>query len=354
MQGGTVYCWGRGDYGSLGNGTTPSSSFTAVRVTGISTATSVAAGACAVLATGHVECWGANRFGELGDGTTTDSSVPVAVKGISDAVEVAVGLGHACAVLVGGGLDCWGDNEEGLLGTGIDSGPENCPGEDEPIFCSTYPLPVTGISNATHVSISVQDFTCATLFNGHVKCWGTNEYGQLGDDTVSGPELCAELGEPVEHPCSRIPVEVFKLTDAVGIFTVDLRTCAVLTSGELACRGFLSPTASTTFPVLVSGIGEAVAVAPGGVEACVSLASGQIDCWEAGDIVNVEGSLDLQPQLVALPGVTDAVSISSSYFYWCLARRSGEAECWGSNEWGELGDGTETSHLTPMPVLTTA
>src|SRR5690606_22431488 len=52
---------------------------------------------CARYATGGVACWGTNTFGALGDGTTTWSNVPVRAQGISDAAELAVGIGYSCA-----------------------------------------------------------------------------------------------------------------------------------------------------------------------------------------------------------------------------------------------------------------
>ena len=67
---------------------------------------SVAAGGshtCGVLATGGVQCWGRNNYGQLGNNSTTDSATPVAVNGLTTATSVSAGNFHSCAVLIGGG-----------------------------------------------------------------------------------------------------------------------------------------------------------------------------------------------------------------------------------------------------------
>jgi hypothetical protein len=74
---------------------------------------------CALLAGGSIECWGANTVGELGDGKgDTADYVPVAVVGISNAIAVTAGGTHTCAMLSDGSVECWGSNDYGELGDG--------------------------------------------------------------------------------------------------------------------------------------------------------------------------------------------------------------------------------------------
>lgn len=93
---------------------------------------------CAVLTSGTIECWG---YGQLGDDTTMGSPTPVAVSGITNAVEVTaadefVGINfshsHTCALLNDETVDCWGYNGYGQLGNGNTTG-------------STTPVQVSGI-----------------------------------------------------------------------------------------------------------------------------------------------------------------------------------------------------------------
>jgi alpha-tubulin suppressor-like RCC1 family protein len=85
---GTVWCWGNETYGQLGNAVLKQDgvSATPVQVMGLPTGlqvTSIAAGAehnCVIMSNGSVWCWGDGNFGELGNGTATSSS-PVQVTG---------------------------------------------------------------------------------------------------------------------------------------------------------------------------------------------------------------------------------------------------------------------------------
>jgi len=85
---GGVRCWGYNWSGRLGDGTTTDRA-TPVDVIGLSSGvTAIAASewhTCAAKHAGDVHCWGRNNYGQLGDGTTTNRMTPVAVTGF-DAV----------------------------------------------------------------------------------------------------------------------------------------------------------------------------------------------------------------------------------------------------------------------------
>jgi len=110
-----------------------------------------AAHTCAVTTGNTVYCWGRNNFGQLGNNSTPLSRVPVKVADNVDAgfengqVEsVSAGWSHTCAVTdagTGGTVYCWGDNSFGQLGNGDESGPDKCK-NDTP--CSKVPVPVAG------------------------------------------------------------------------------------------------------------------------------------------------------------------------------------------------------------------
>jgi alpha-tubulin suppressor-like RCC1 family protein len=126
--GGGVMCWGNGGNGRLGNGSTSNSSVPVQvqSVSGtplvVSTSTVVATGddfSCVtgVGSLGQLACWGNNALGTLGDGTTTSSTRAKLVPGAFGASWVAAGDAHACAILTGQAF-CWGVNSDGRLGDG--------------------------------------------------------------------------------------------------------------------------------------------------------------------------------------------------------------------------------------------
>jgi len=68
---------------------------------------------------GGAKCWGYNLSGSVGDGTTTSRSTPADVSGLSSEVAaLAAGGGHTCAVMASGGAKCWGSNQFSQLGHG--------------------------------------------------------------------------------------------------------------------------------------------------------------------------------------------------------------------------------------------
>jgi alpha-tubulin suppressor-like RCC1 family protein len=184
---GHVDCWGSNGSGALGAGLPPSlitHAATPVAVSKITNATGVAAAnweACAVLSTGAIKCWGWNIAGELGNGTQKDSPAPVPVTGITNATGVAAAVLQTCAALQTGAVMCWGDEQGGVLGPDAPNGPcQSAYG-----YCTTTPIPVPPIVNATSVTATIIH-TCAALQTGGIDCWGENLGGDLGDGTTAG------------------------------------------------------------------------------------------------------------------------------------------------------------------------
>ncbi|MCB9557941.1 MAG: hypothetical protein H6707_17645 [Deltaproteobacteria bacterium] len=121
---GAAKCWGYNNHGQLGDGTNGYRT-TVADVTGLGSGvnrvyagTGEHAHSCALLTNGSAKCWGNNYFGELGDGTKTERHTPIAVPGLSNVKQLALGANHTCALLNDGSIRCWGRNSSGQLGDG--------------------------------------------------------------------------------------------------------------------------------------------------------------------------------------------------------------------------------------------
>jgi alpha-tubulin suppressor-like RCC1 family protein len=71
---------------------------------------------CAVRSDGTAWCWGRDDYGQLGDGALVDRTTPVRVAGLTHVKAIAGGNNHSCAIDSDGKVWCWGRNEQGQLG----------------------------------------------------------------------------------------------------------------------------------------------------------------------------------------------------------------------------------------------
>jgi hypothetical protein len=124
---GIVRCWGAGDHGMFGDGTTTPMATTPVPVVGAARYEALFGGArgddfCARRrASGTVECWGDNNHARLLSDPTVTSSVvitPTHLAALDGATMVSIGDGTGIAQLAGGSARVWGSNALGELGTG--------------------------------------------------------------------------------------------------------------------------------------------------------------------------------------------------------------------------------------------
>jgi alpha-tubulin suppressor-like RCC1 family protein len=118
---GTVWAWGAGNYGQLGNGTGDSSNVPVQVGSGTNWKQVVAGGRHTVAGQndGTLWAWGSNGYGQVGDGTIVNKYIPVQVGSDTDWQQFAAGRGHTLAVKRSdSSLWAWGDNSQGQLGDG--------------------------------------------------------------------------------------------------------------------------------------------------------------------------------------------------------------------------------------------
>jgi alpha-tubulin suppressor-like RCC1 family protein len=335
---GGVKCWGSNFDGQFGDNST-TNRLTPIDVPGLFNGVdAIAAGAshtCALTTTGGVKCWGGNTVGQLGDNSTTISFTPIDVSGLTNGVSaIAAGTSHTCAVTTTGGAKCWGGNTDGQLG-------------DNSTINRLTPVDVTGLTSGIASIAPGMYHSCALTTGGGVKCWGSNAYGQLGNNTTSN---------------SLIPVDVTTLTSGVKAITVGaLYSCALTTEGGVKCWGSNAfgqlgnnTTTNSLIPLDVTGLTSGIgAVSAAAFHTCALSTTGATKCW--GD--NKDGELGDSSSIKRLTpvDVTDLGSgiarIASGLFHTCAVTTAGGLKCWGLNDDGQLGNNSNTTGLAPVDVL---
>jgi alpha-tubulin suppressor-like RCC1 family protein len=334
---GGIKCWGGNAGGQLGDGSNEDSN-TPVEVDGLTSGVAeVSAGewhACALTTAGAVKCWGNGVGGQLGNGSNDKTSTPADVDGLGGVAAVSAGAWHTCAVTAAGGVRCWGSNAAGQLGDGSNDD-------------SSTPVEVDGLSSGLAAISAGGYHTCALTTAGGVKCWGNNDYGQLGDGSDDD---------------SNTPVDVDSLASGVAeVSAGEWHACALTTAGGVHCWGNNdfgqlgdgSDDDSDT-PVDVDGLDSGVAeVSAGRLHTCALTTEGDIRCWGSNaDGQLGDGSTDDSSTPMNVGGLSGSVAaVSAGRTHTCALSTEGGTQCWGRNQSGQLGDGTFTDQTTPVDVI---
>jgi alpha-tubulin suppressor-like RCC1 family protein len=260
---------------------------------------------CARLDGGSVRCWGDNSLGLVGDGTTTDRARPTAVVGLARVAEIAISDTHACARLATGTLACWGQNFFGQLGTPPVPPPEGEVSRSGHNAVKVLaPVAVPGVDEAVEVAVG-SNITCVRKKGGAVLCFGqvapgtrasstAAEIAELrgADDLVLGNGThCALFERSMRCWGSRSsgpmlgssratlpPVAASATNDVSHLALIGHRACAVNSGGDVVCWGDNGKSA-TTPPERVGLAMKARAVSLGANHACALGVDGSVWCW---------------------------------------------------------------------------
>ena len=204
---------------------------------------------------------------------------------------------------------------------------------------------------------------CAVLASGAVACWGYNDVGELGNGSVYGPDGNNGYDTP-QYVTGLSGASAVTSGGPSDGLTDGGSYCALLTAGSVDCWGDNTfgdlgngvtggPDGADGYdtPQPVSGLTGVTSVVSDGIDGyCALLGSGAVDCWgsdEVGQLGNgtvtvPDGSGDSlgfdTPQ--GVPGVSGALALASDGYGYCALLSSGGIDCWGSNGNGDLGNGT--------------
>jgi len=358
-----VYCWGSNDSGQLGTGAdfgwndfsnVPIEIDNSGVLKGVAIV-SISSGydhTCAVSKVGKAYCWGDNEYGQLGDGTETDKPTPVLVndKGVLNGkflLQISAGGILTCTLDDEGKAYCWGGGQYGGLGDGsfeydqknpvpVDSssvlkgvkliyvGAGSYEGyaidENGNTYCwneNTNDLPAIlndeGVFNGNKiVSMDIGgNHSCAVDVEGNVYCWGWwkgNEHGELGNGTKEASEIPVKVDDSNDLHGKKI----------ISVTVGSSHTCAIDSLGSAYCWG--------------------------------NNENGQIGSRKKAEPLFSPTPRDEIYTQTILKG-KKIILIDSSDTHTCVVDDKNKVYCWGTNDKGQLGDGTvETSYL-PVAVI---
>ena len=238
---------------------------------------------------------------------TNDGSTAVDAGPSAPVTAIALGLEHSCAILDGGRVKCWGANDYGQLGLG-DKAERG--GDSKDMGAS---LPVVDLGpgrTAKAVAVAV-NHTCALLDNDRVKCWGRN-FGNLG-------------------------------------------------YGDTNERGSTPGTMGANLPYVDLGPGRTVkSLSAGAAHTCALLDTNEVKCWGLNNLGQLgigstllrgDGPNQMGASLLAVdlgPGRT-VKSLVAGYTHNCVILDTDAVKCWGANSNGNLGIGSASLGMGDAP-----
>ena len=172
-------------------------SLTAVDLGSGRTAKAIVAGGshtCAILDNLAIKCWGRSDEGQMGKGGKNGSSFQIGdgsneMGNSLDAIElgtgrtataIAAGKYHNCAILDNSSIKCWGSNNAGQLGLGDSNNRGDLDSLGQSEMGDNLPVVDLGAGRTARAITAGDNQTCTILDNAAIKCWGSNTAGELG------------------------------------------------------------------------------------------------------------------------------------------------------------------------------
>jgi alpha-tubulin suppressor-like RCC1 family protein len=235
---------------------------------------------------------------------------------------VTAGYQHTCALTADGQVFCWGSDNFGLLGNG--------PNQTD----SPSPTPVPGVADAIQIDATRQSM-CALLADGTAQCWGA--FSENGETRFA----------------IQSPTPMFERV--VGVATGAEYWCGLVLDGTLLCRGRNNvgqlgdgTLTSRNAAAAVTGIADGTLVGANIGHTCAIRTSGRASCWgddafdDLGDGVAHADPVTSPTSVVRDTGaaLTGLFALAIDGTVTCALQTTGAPFCWGSNSFGQLGDGS--------------
>jgi alpha-tubulin suppressor-like RCC1 family protein len=382
---GTVWAWGINDDGQLGNGSFRTS-VNPIQVSGLTGITAVSCGewhSLALKSDGTVWAWGYNREGQVSNSIDAACNIPQQVNGLSDIKSIAGGGYHNLALKSDGSVWAWGCNWHGQLGKDANSHPNT-------------PAQVDGLGDVTAIA-GGQFHSLALKSDGSVWAWGINWSGQAGNrnsneyihpwpvtrleqvkNIAGGGNHSLLLGSMVTHATTTTVVSSLnpfqygqdaRFTATVSVADADNCTPkgkVIFMDGKdrlesqdlnAACQ------ATTYYNKLGWGRHVITALYQGYVDYLPSsqtltqivipppLGDGSVWAWGSNDIGQLGNGTDAGTSRAAtVKGLNEAIALAGGENHSLALKSDGTVWAWGYNREGQLGIGSNKFQETVVQI----
>ena len=330
---GTLWGWGRNNYGQLGIGNTTNTA-AKTQVGTDSNWQDIYAGqyhTIGIKTDRTLWAWGKNTYGQLGNSTTSDRNTPIQI-GTASWQSVSGGADHTVAIKTDGTLWAWGLNDRGQLGSGN-------------TFNRSSPFQIGSGNNWKSVATG-NDFTIALKTDGTMWSWGSNDVGQLGNG--SGPDRNS-------------PVQVGTDNNWLSVSTGNSHSLAIKTDGTLWAwgsngRGQVGDgtTAAKYIPTKIGTDTDWQMVDGGFFYSMALKTNGTLWTWGWGTFYSV-GQGDSQANVIVPTQVgTDSnwqtISSGQNALFGHALKPDGALWGWGYNNYAQSGNGNTVSLHVPTYI----
>lgn len=304
----SAWCWGRDNFGQLGNGGITGDQVSPSPVTSTLPWSTIATGTthtCGIKIDGTGWCWGADGSGQSGNGGAGASTTPVQLDGGGQWKQISPGKGTTCGIKADNSLWCWGESEYGRLGNGTITPDLQSP---------------TRIGTKSWKFISAEgEANCGIQTDGTAWCWGSDDStGQLGNGSVLNTD-------------QSVPSLVLDPGPWASISAGDITTCGVKMDGSGWCWGYdnyqlgtgttPNPAVYVHTPVPVAGSGNWAAIEGGNIHyRCGIKNDGGVWCWgnldttyaTLGNGPSVSGSQNIPTKVIDTPAKSAFIATSGT------------------------------------------